>query len=144
MPILETKKDMRALQFSNLDKLPKFDGDDIEGLYDLKVLPTARVIVQKPYLSSIRSADDLVLDPLVKKDGIKYVVERDPTQKELEDLLTASYINIFVRTSARALYRNFFWSNSTQYALNFASDILSSIILWEPNILSLFISPVPH
>ncbi len=95
MTILETKKDLRIMLYSNLDKLPKFIGDDTAGLYDLKALPTGRIIAQKPYLTSIRSIQDLVLDPMIK--GI--VVNKDPTSRELEDLLTAWYINFGVRSN---------------------------------------------
>ncbi|MDD5178052.1 MAG: IMP cyclohydrolase [Candidatus Nanoarchaeia archaeon] len=104
MDILETKKDLRVLLYSNIDKIPKFIGDDIKDLYDIKWLPTGRVIVQKPYLSSIRSVKDLILDPMVVKEDekgtkIKYVVERDPTKREVNDLLTAWYINLGVRSN---------------------------------------------
>lgn len=105
MNILERKKDIRAILFSNIDKLPKFTGDDVEGLYDLKILPTGRVIAQKPYLTSIRGPEDLVLDPLVRKKDkdtgteTTYVVERDPSSRELQDMLTAWYVNIGVRSN---------------------------------------------
>lgn len=105
MEILERKKDIRAIQFSNLEKLPRFIGDDVEGLYDLKVLPTGRVIAQKPYLSSIKGPEELVLDPLVRKKDKEtgtettYVVERDPTPRELRDMLTAWYVNLGVRSN---------------------------------------------
>ena len=100
LDIFERKKDIRAILFSNLDKLPKFAGDDTTGLYDLKVLPGGRVIVQTPYLSSIRGPKDLILDPLVRKNGQRYVVDRDPTEKELEDLLTAWYVNTGISSNA--------------------------------------------
>lgn len=104
MQILEKKKDIRAILYSHLDKLPRFVGEEIEGLYDLKCLPTGRVIVQKPYLSSIKGPGDLILDPLVKKEGEnhvvrEYVVARDPTERELKDLLTAWYVNLGVRSN---------------------------------------------
>ncbi|MCP8308772.1 MAG: IMP cyclohydrolase [archaeon] len=110
--ILGRKKDIRAVCYSNLDKLPKFVGDDVEGLYDIKILPTGRAIVQKPYLSSIRGPEDLVLDPLVKRvdkeTGIEkeYIVERNPTQAELRDLLTAWYVNIGVRSNGIVFVKN--------------------------------------
>ncbi|MEM3068842.1 MAG: hypothetical protein QXH58_02895 [Nitrososphaerales archaeon] len=112
MEILTRKKDLRAISYSNLDKLPKFVGDDVEGLYDIKILPTGRAIVQKPYLSSIRGPEDLVLNPLVKRvdkrSGIEkeYVVEREPTQAELRDLLTAWYVNIGVRSNGIVFVKN--------------------------------------
>ena len=112
MDILERKKDLRALLYSSLDKLPKFTGDDIEGLYDLKVLPTGRVVVQKPYLTSIKGPEDLILDPLVRKKDTEsgkettFVVKRDPTQKELKDMLTAWYVNLGVRSNGIVLVRD--------------------------------------
>jgi len=107
MGILERKEDLRTILYSNLDKLPKFIGDDSEGLYDLKVLSTGRVIVQRPYLTSIKSVEDLVLDPLVRnKDGRAAVVERDPKPQELNDMLTAWYINFGVRSNGIVFVKN--------------------------------------
>ncbi len=112
MGIFHTKKDIRVVTYSNLDKLPRFEGDDTQGLYDLKMLPTGRVVVQTPYLTSIRSVDDLVLDPLVRKkekedsDEKTYVVERDPTPTELRDMFTAWYVNFGVRSNGIVLVKN--------------------------------------
>ncbi|MDO8460354.1 MAG: IMP cyclohydrolase [Nanoarchaeota archaeon] len=106
MEILERKKDIRAILYSNLDRLPKFVGDDINNVYDIKGLPTGRVLVQKPYLSSVRSVMDLVCDPLVEHEGIKHVVERDPTQAEIEDLLTSWYVNLGVRSNGIVFVKN--------------------------------------
>jgi phosphoribosylaminoimidazolecarboxamide formyltransferase/IMP cyclohydrolase len=100
MEIFGRKKDIRAILFSNLDKLPKFKGDDVTGWYDLKVLPTGRLIVQAPYLSSIRGPKDLICDPLVRIDQESYVVQRDPSSDELEDLLTAWYVNTGVSSNS--------------------------------------------
>ena len=106
MEILERKKDIRAILYSNLDKLPRFVGDDVNGLYDIKSLPTGRVLVQKPYLSSVRSVKDLVLDPLTEHDGKQYAVERDPNKAEIDDLLTAWYINLGVRSNGIVFVKN--------------------------------------
>ena len=106
MEVLERKKDIRTVLYSNLDKLPKFIGDDTEGLYDLKVLPTGRVIAQKPYLTSVKNFGDLVLDPMVEKEGEKFVVERDPYERELQDMFTAWYVNLGVRSNGIVLVRD--------------------------------------
>jgi phosphoribosylaminoimidazolecarboxamide formyltransferase / IMP cyclohydrolase len=97
--ILGKRQDVRAISYSNLDKIPKFIGDNTFRLYDIKGLPTGRVLVQKPYLTSIKGPKDLVFDPMVITDGKNHVVERDPTQTEVDDLLTAWYINIGVRSN---------------------------------------------
>lgn len=104
--ILEQKKDIRAIIYSNLDKIPKFVSDDINGLYDIKGLPTGRVLVQKPYLTSIKGPQDLVLDPLVKHEGKSYVVNRNPTLTVIDDLLTAWYINLGVRSNGIVFVKN--------------------------------------
>ncbi|MFQ5474613.1 MAG: hypothetical protein ACE5DM_02135 [Candidatus Nanoarchaeia archaeon] len=100
MDVLGRKKDIRAVTFDNLDKMPKFAGDDICGLYDVKMLPTGRVIVQRPYLTSIKGPEDLVFDALVKKkDEEDVCIARDPTDRELRDMLTAWYVNLGVRSN---------------------------------------------
>ncbi|MEK6840187.1 MAG: hypothetical protein AABX72_04535, partial [Nanoarchaeota archaeon] len=106
MDILEQKKDLRVFTYANLDKIPKFEGDDTKGLYDFKMLPTGRVVIQKPYLSSIKSIHDLILDPLIKKDGADYVVSRDPLVPEMQDMLTAWYVNLGVRSNGIVMVRN--------------------------------------
>lgn len=104
MEILEVKKDLRAMLFSNIDRLPKFIGDDTQGIYDMKVLPTGRVIVQKPYLTSIKSVKDLTLDALVRDEaGKEHAVQRKPFKIELEDMLTAWYVNFGVRSNGVVL-----------------------------------------
>jgi len=93
--IERASNNVRVAKFSNLDKIPKFPGDDTHGLLDLKPMPTGRVGVQQPYLSSITGADKLIKDPMVvDKQGTRHVVQRDPTKAELEDLLTAWWLNI--------------------------------------------------
>jgi len=89
-------KNIRIAAFSGLDKLPRFPGDETYGLLSFKEMPTGRMGVQDLYLTSIRSADDLILRPMVveKKSGQKHAVNRVPTERELEDLLTAWYLNV--------------------------------------------------
>jgi phosphoribosylaminoimidazolecarboxamide formyltransferase/IMP cyclohydrolase len=106
LDIIGAKKDIRAILYSNLDKLPRFKGDNIAGLYDLKVLPGGRVILQAPYLSSITGPQDLICDPLVKRDDRTFVVQRDPTRQEMEDLLTAWYVNIGVSSNSVVFVKN--------------------------------------
>lgn len=111
MPLLEQKKDLRVIQYSYLAALPAFKGCNTHGLYDVKGLPTGRALVQAPYLTSIRSASDLITDPLVRwKDDTKQdrvsVVARDPNPRELEDLLTAWYVNLGVRSNGIVIVKD--------------------------------------
>lgn len=103
---LEHKKDARIALFSNIDKIPKYDSDDDSGLYDMKALPGGRIIIQKPYLSSIKGKDSLILDPMVIKDNVKHVVAKDPNEDEIKDLLIAWYVNIGVRSNGIVIVKN--------------------------------------
>jgi phosphoribosylaminoimidazolecarboxamide formyltransferase/IMP cyclohydrolase len=104
--ILSSKKNMRLFLFSNLDKIPKFTGDDVNGIFDLKVMNTGNLVVQVPYLSKVRSKEDLILQPMIEDDRKEIIVEREPTEQELKDLLTAWYINIGVRSNGIVIVKN--------------------------------------
>lgn len=94
--------------FSQLDALPKYKGDETHGLFSLKEMPTGRLALQDLYLTSITSVDDLVLDPMViDKEGNSHIMQRDPSEQEAKDLLTAWYINIAgARSNGVVLVRN--------------------------------------
>lgn len=100
-------KNLRLVLYSNIDKLPKFEGDDVEGIYSIIGLPNGTMLVQKPYLSRIKSIDDFIKDPMIiRPDGGSYVVNRDPTQRELQDLLVATYVNIGVRSNGIVIVKD--------------------------------------
>ncbi len=104
--ILSSKKNMRLFLFSNLDKIPKFSGDDVRGIFDLKVMSTGNLVVQVPYLSKIKGRDDLILQPMIENEDGEIGVNREPTEQELKDLLTAWYINIGVRSNGIVIVKN--------------------------------------
>lgn len=93
--VKEQSKNIRIAQFSSLDKLPKFQGDETYGLVSIKEMPGGRVGIQDVYLTSIKSKEDLVLHPkVVDKKGKEHTIDRAPTDEEASDLLTAWYLNI--------------------------------------------------
>ncbi len=110
MPILDAKKDLRAIHISGLDKIPRFNDEALDGEYDAKGLPFGRTLMQKPYLTSIKGPKDLIVDPLVKRTAEgkaeEVFVERAPTLSELEDMLTAWHINIGVRSNGIVIVKN--------------------------------------
>ncbi len=88
-------KDIRIAQFSGLERLPKFYGDETYGLLSVKEMPTGRIGVQDVYLTSIRGPESLILDPMrVTEDGKRHIIGRDPFPTELDDILTAWYLNV--------------------------------------------------
>jgi phosphoribosylaminoimidazolecarboxamide formyltransferase/IMP cyclohydrolase len=95
-------KNIRIAEFSaeGLQKLPKFQGDETHGLLSLKEMPGGYIGVQDVYLTSIRGPQDLVLRPQVTdKGGKAHTIDYVPTERELDDLVTAWWLNI---TGARS------------------------------------------
>lgn len=96
---------IRVAKTANMDRIPKYIGDDVTGHYNLRNLVDGSLTLEVPYLTRIRSAADFILDPMIpnadpaKNGGKDYVVQRKPTQKELDDCLTAWYVNINVRSN---------------------------------------------
>ncbi|MBU0899044.1 MAG: IMP cyclohydrolase [Nanoarchaeota archaeon] len=69
---------IRIVQIPNIDKLPRYEGEDTYGFLETIYLADGSFILQEPYLSQIRDRDDL-----------KAVTEREPTEREYDDLLFA-------------------------------------------------------
>ncbi|MCB9640625.1 MAG: hypothetical protein H6727_17145, partial [Myxococcales bacterium] len=93
--IEQSSPHIRLGRFDHLDKLPRFVGDETHGLYSFKEMPSGRIALQDLPLTGIRSAEDLILTPMTHdKDGNAHTVQRAPTPQELQDLLSAWYINV--------------------------------------------------
>ncbi len=90
----KSRKEMRIASFSNIFLPPAFKGEDTEGLFSLKEMPTGRMGVQDLYLSSIEGVENLVLRPMVIHKEKQYAIETEPTPEQVDDLLTAWYLNI--------------------------------------------------
>ncbi|MEK7263480.1 MAG: IMP cyclohydrolase [Bacteroidota bacterium] len=88
-------KDIRLAQFSHLTQLPKFDGDDVKDFVVARMFADGSVALEIPFVTSIRSKDDLILDARIGDISVK----RIPTEKEIEDMLTAWYIVMNVRSN---------------------------------------------
>ncbi|HOV60757.1 MAG TPA: IMP cyclohydrolase [Candidatus Hydrogenedentes bacterium] len=98
-------RDIRIIRVPNIDRLPRFIGDPING-WEMKVLDDGSLVLAQPYLSRIRSTADLVpaWNEHPKKGRID--IARQPTSRELEDLLFAWYVNIHVRSNGVVIVRN--------------------------------------
>ena len=86
---------IRITEATNMDALPKYEGDLFNGYYNIKTLADGTIAFETPFLTKIRRTHDFIVDPMV--EGV--VVKRLPTQQELEDGLTAWYLNINVRSN---------------------------------------------
>jgi phosphoribosylaminoimidazolecarboxamide formyltransferase/IMP cyclohydrolase len=88
-------KDIRLAQFSELDKLPKFDGDEVKEVIVPRMFADGSVALEVPFVTSIRSKEHLIFDAAI--GGVS--VQRFPTEQEIEDMLIAWYIVMNVRSN---------------------------------------------
>lgn len=98
-------KELRVIEFPDISVLPKYVGDEING-YEMKVFDDGSIVLAQPYLSRIKSAADLVpaYNDHPKKGRID--IARKPTERELDDLLFAWYVNIHVRSNGVVIAKN--------------------------------------
>ena len=93
---------IKLVEIPNMQALPKFWGDDISKYLTLRSLPTGELAIEIPYLSGVRSVDDLIIDPEVS--GVE--ICRKPTENEVRDALTAWYIAINTRSNAVTIVKS--------------------------------------
>jgi phosphoribosylaminoimidazolecarboxamide formyltransferase/IMP cyclohydrolase len=99
-------RDIRIVEVPDMDRLPKFTGDDTGGHLDVKVLDDASLVVAQPFLSSIRTPADLKPAVAEHKTQGEVRINRLPTEQEAQDLLFAWYTAISVRSNAVVIARN--------------------------------------
>ena len=96
---------IRVAEADNMDSIPRYVGDNVKGIYNIRNLVDGTLTFEIPYLTRIRSAADFITDPMIpnsdpsKNNGKDYVVQTKPTEKQLDDCLTAWYLNINVRSN---------------------------------------------
>jgi len=97
--ILARRKNLRLLRVGNIGRLSEFAA---ERFVDFKSLIDGAVIAQLSYLPQVRTRDDLRLAETTYQ-GQTYRVEREPTEREYEDLLFGWLVEAGV-TSNSVLY----------------------------------------
>ncbi|MFP6616377.1 MAG: IMP cyclohydrolase [Candidatus Hydrogenedentota bacterium] len=98
-------KAIRLVKIPDITTLSKFvdDGTDVR---EIKVFDDGSIIMAMPYLSRVKSVDDLVnaTNDHSKKGTIE--IARHATAQELDDLLFAWYVNIHVRSNGVVIAKN--------------------------------------
>lgn len=83
LDIIKTRKNLRVIRINRIDRLAEFEKF---RFVDFKSLIDGGIIVQQSAVNSIRKVEDL--KPAVATfKGAEYRVEREPTQRELDDML---------------------------------------------------------
>ena len=83
LDILGKRKNLRIIKVSRMDRLEKFQG---YRFIDFKSLIDGGIIVQQSPVNQIKSKSDLMLARCTYK-GKEYVIEREPTDREYDDIL---------------------------------------------------------
>ena len=98
-------RELRVVRVPDFSALPKYLDDPMD-VWEMKVFDDGSLVLAKPYLSRVRSADDFVLGYAEHKSKGRIDIARRPTAQELEDLLFAWYVNIHVRSNGVVIARN--------------------------------------
>ena len=98
-------KAIRIVQLPDLGALPKYvdEGTDVR---EIKVFDDGSIIVAMPYLSRVKTVEDLKPAYNEHKKHGRIDIARQPTAQELDDLLFAWYVNIHVRSNGVVIAKN--------------------------------------
>lgn len=83
LDILKARKNLRVVKISRIDQLAKYEK---YRFVDFKSLIDGGIIAQQSAVNSIRTVADLKPAVTTYKDK-EYTVEREPTQREIDDML---------------------------------------------------------
>ncbi|MBC7541402.1 MAG: IMP cyclohydrolase [Candidatus Sericytochromatia bacterium] len=103
LAIFETKPDLRVAKLISHPPHQPYAGDPPD--VDIKILSDGSMILQAPYSTRVRSADDLILTPLATRNETTVQVLRTPDAAQLQDLLFAWYVNTGVRSNGIVIAR---------------------------------------
>jgi phosphoribosylaminoimidazolecarboxamide formyltransferase/IMP cyclohydrolase len=98
-------KEIRVVQLPDFSGLPKFV-DDGTNVLEIKMFDDGSAVLATPYLSRVKSTDDLVPAYNEHKTKGRIEIARKPTARELDDLLFAWYVNIHVRSNGVVIAKN--------------------------------------
>lgn len=83
LEILSARKNLRVIKIGRIDQLADFEN---YRFVDFKSLIDGGIIVQQSAVNSIRSISDL-LPAVTSSKGQEYRCDREPTQREIDDML---------------------------------------------------------
>ena len=98
-------REIRIVQLPDFSALPKFI-DEGTSVLEIKVFDDGSLVLAQPYLSRVKSGDDLVPAYNEHKTKGRIEIQRPPTPRELDDLLFAWYVNIHVRSNGVVIAKN--------------------------------------
>jgi len=98
-------KQIRVIRLPEMSVLPRYADEGTDTL-EMKVFDDGSVILARPYLSRVKGVGDLIPAYGEHKTKGRIEIKRAPTERELDDLLFAWYVNIHVRSNGCVIARN--------------------------------------
>jgi len=102
---VKRNKHIRVLKCGDVSALPKFQGD-ANAAVSIRVLADGSLVVADSLLTQLGGVDDLKPAQASRKDGTEVRSSVVATPQQLEDLLAAWYINIYVRSNGVVIVKN--------------------------------------
>lgn len=110
MDILQRRRDVRVVKYEGFDEMPCYAGDNalpiIKSIGDIQCM----LALEDRYLTRMRKPEDLLVKEIERGNetiaGLGVVTKRQPTQRELEDLLFAWYVAGVLRSNSVAIVKN--------------------------------------
>lgn len=94
LEVFRERRNLRVVEVGSPSSLPRYIGDPVRHP-NLKVLTDGSLVISTPLLTRIRRSGDL-----------RVVTEREPSKREVEDLLFSWYICMNVRSNAIVISRD--------------------------------------
>lgn len=98
-------REIRIMQLPSFAELPKYVEDN-PAAFEMKVFDDGSIVLAKPYLSRVKSAADLLPAYCDHAKKGRIDIARQATERELDDLMFAWYVNIHVRSNGVVIVKN--------------------------------------
>ncbi len=95
--ILRKRKNLRIIRIKRIDKLEEYWG---KRVVEFKSLMDGGIIVQQSQVNKVRSKDDLKPAVGKKPDGSEVRCKREPTEREIEDMIFGWAVEIGVTSNS--------------------------------------------
>jgi AICAR transformylase/IMP cyclohydrolase PurH len=99
-------KNIRVIQVSNIDRLPKYVGDETHGIKQVRLLNDGTLIISDILLTNIRNVDDFTIAEVTSKKKGQIRSTISATQNQKEDLLFAWHVMLNVRSNCVVIAKN--------------------------------------
>jgi phosphoribosylaminoimidazolecarboxamide formyltransferase/IMP cyclohydrolase len=97
---------IRILHCGDPRQLPRYVGDDVQGYRTFKILADGSLVVADPLLTHIRTPADIKPAVAAAKQGTEVRSTVPAAPQQVEDLVTAWYIALNVRSNGVVLVKN--------------------------------------